>query len=234
MKYLITKNTESKNIHSHGKIEMSVGMTQCEEFSEEIARFDNLDDAKKALGKYNCTYSLQTICGMLAYDVTEYYIEAWEVDEDGDLQEMDGVYGYAKPWLDSKLLDDEYSDRVIFDDELGEVAKTTIEKERKEKDDDFSSTIEQLKNFFVGKVIDFNDFNNEMTKFNLYYDDDIDIETVKNSECIINSHYSVIYAKYDKYGDITNYKLKVIFFVLDKSDKNVTLKIVNFNKYEKK
>lgn len=76
--------------------------------------FDTLDDAMRALNDYRCSYrEFRASNGHRYIDVTEYYVECNQYDNEGGWVQCDGIYEYAA--LDENLALDASAE--LFDDE---------------------------------------------------------------------------------------------------------------------
>lgn len=95
IKYEIKKGYEEISWKDRKKIMPAVAVQVIDSDPELIASFDTLEEAKNELKKYESVVWL-TGGSNPYYDITEYYIEENEYNEDGDWIDGGNVWEYSK------------------------------------------------------------------------------------------------------------------------------------------
>ena len=81
--------------------------------SEIIESFDTKEDAIEALKKYTTDISTFSSANGTVFDVTEYYVEGNEYDEDGHIVACNGVWEESK--MEITLVDEDRNIIKVFD-----------------------------------------------------------------------------------------------------------------------
>ena len=105
IRFEIKKNTIEINYKNRMDIKPGCTLDNIDSDPEIIESFDTKEAAIEALKKYSTDISTFSSCGTV-FNVTEYYIEENEYDEDGDVVICNGV------WEESKM-------EIILEDEDG-------------------------------------------------------------------------------------------------------------------
>ena len=112
IRFEIKKNNIEISYKNRMNIKPGCTLDNIDSDPEIVESFDTKEAAIEALKKYSTDISAFSLCGTV-FNVTEYYVEENEYDEDGDVVICNGVWEESK--MEILLVDNDGNTIEIFD-----------------------------------------------------------------------------------------------------------------------